>query len=308
MPTFGRETSGRRRRTARAAAFGEARGVLIAIAQEAHDVALLVAVTGSIVNAIVASKRPQLRVSMATYLPHQPTAFPAAIGTNAISAALPATTIQALTAFYGLVTFARTATLGYSARREPGGITGPISMDTIGEAWQAAATQAIGVLSQLGYLDPRSPLTSRHGTNPAALRLIEMLWSVTLGRTPCVRIDGAVVVPGWIDRRTALAPGNQRARRGQGQRRVARRHVRDLSAGGFGIDGGTGSAPATASQCRSVRRRFSRYRSLEPRRSDRRPTDLAADRRSLASEDAPVADAATRRSSLSRRRRSRALR
>ena len=212
--------------------------MLVAIAQEAHDISLLVAVTGSIVNAIVASKRPQLRTSMAAYLPGAPIALPAAIGTNAISAALPTQTIRSLIAFYGLVAFARSASLGYSARREPGGISGPISMETLGEAWQAAATQAIGTLTLLGYLDRNSLLFEGGKDNPTSVKLIEMLWAVALGRTPCVRIDGAVIVPGWIERRTHLRREVNTPATLSFNGTQQRVTVRDLSAGGIGIEGG----------------------------------------------------------------------
>lgn len=226
-----------RRRSRQRTSVQEARGVHAALAQEAFDVALLVAVSGSIVNAIVASRRPQLRTSMAAYLPSAPSLFPVAVGSAAAATALSTQTIQSMIAFYGLVAFARSATLGYSAKREPGGIAGPISMETLGEAWQAAAMQALGVLSILGFLDKTSPLYHEGRDNSAAMRVVEMLWSVTLGRSPCVRIDGAVIVPGWIERRshlrreintpaTLLVNGEQQ--------RVT---VRDLSAGGLGIDG-----------------------------------------------------------------------
>lgn len=241
-----RSDGSRRRRQGRDRTGGGARNrraVHVALAQEAHDIALLVAVTGSIVNAIVAGRRPQLRTSMAAYLPGQPSLFTASIGSDTASTALTPPTVQSLIAFYGLVNFARSATLGYSAKREPGGIAGPISMETLGEAWQAAATQAIGTLSLLGYLDGDSILFSEGRDYAAATRLVEMLWGVTLGRSPCVRIDGAIIVPGWIERRTHLrreinAPGVLTVR-GTQQRVV----VRDLSAGGIGVEGAKAVAP-----------------------------------------------------------------
>lgn len=221
----------------------DCRGLHAALAQEAHDTALLVAATGSIVNAIVACKRPQLRASMATYLPAQPTLFPAAISSNSVSEALTPQTIQGMSAFYSIVAFARAATYNYTAKREPGGITGPISMETLSEAWQSAAMQAIGVLTTVGFLDKKSGLFEATDDNSASLRLVEMLWGVTAGRSPCVRIDGAVIVPGWIERRSHLrreinAPATMTLN-GVRQRVT----VRDMSAGGVGLEGGESVQP-----------------------------------------------------------------
>jgi hypothetical protein len=218
-------------------------GVLVALAQEAHDTALLVAATGSIVNAIVSCKRPQLRTCMATYLPTPPTLFPISIGADGANSTLPTQTIQGLIAFYSVIAFARSATLSYSAKREPGGVTGPISMETLGEAWQSAAMHGIGTLTQLGFLDTSSVLFEGGRDNSAVMRLVEMLWGVTVGRSPCVRIDGAIIVPGWIERRAHLrreinAPGTMLW---NGKRRNIM--VRDLSASGIGIEGGEGVVP-----------------------------------------------------------------
>jgi hypothetical protein len=235
-----------RYRSKRPSAKVDSRGLHAALAQEAHDIALLVAATGSIVNAIVACKRPQLRTCMATYLPVQPTLYPAAISSNSASEALSTQAVQAMSAFYNIVSFARSATLSYSAKREPGGVTGPISMETLAEAWQSAAMQAIGVLTAVGYLDKASGLFASSGDNAAALRLIEMLWGVTVGRSPCVRIDGAVIVPGWIERRAHLrreinAPATLST---NGTRQKVT--VRDMSAGGIGLEGGDSVQPGDA--------------------------------------------------------------
>ena len=221
----------------------ENQGLRIGLAQEAHDIALLVAATGSIVNAIVSGRRPQLRTCMAAYLPGAPTLYPAAISANTAGHAITAEAVKCLGSFYSLIAFARTATLNYSARREPGGISGPVGMDTLGEAWQSAAMQSIGVLTILGYLDPSSGLLESNGDNSATLRLVDMLWGVTVGRSPCVRIDGAVIVPGWIERRTHArreinAPATLQFN-GTTQHVV----VRDLSAGGLGLEGGEDLQP-----------------------------------------------------------------
>lgn len=220
-----------------------ARGVHAVLAQEAYDAALLVTVTGSVVNAIVSGNRPQLRTTMAAYLPAPPMLFPSTVSVGTAAHALPSAALQNMIAFYGLVTFARSATLGYSTKREPGGVSGPVSMETLAEAWQAAAMQAIGVLTSLGFLDKPAlqGLNSRDAAAPS--RLVEMLWSVTLGRTPCVRIDGAVIIPGWIERRTHLrreinAPATLHAN-GHDQHVL----VRDLSAGGIGLEGGGSLQP-----------------------------------------------------------------
>ena len=218
----------------------------MALAQEAHDVALLVAATGSIVNAIVSGRRPQLRNCVATYLPSQPTLFPSSLSSNAASEALSTAAIQRLSSLYSIVAFARSVTLNYSAHRETGSTTtGPIGLDTLGEAWQSAAMQAIGVLTILGFIDKSAP-SDTSADNSASLRLAEMLWGVTLGRSPCVRIDGAVIVPGWIERRSQArreinVPATLRA-----NGRVQDVTVRDLSAGGVGIEGGDSVQPGDA--------------------------------------------------------------
>ena len=215
----------------------EARGMHAALAQEAYDTSMLVAVTGSIVNAIVAGKRPTLRNSITCYQPPQPTLFPSAVSAGTAASAVSAQAMQNMIAFYGLISFARAAAQGFSAKRDPAAGAGPIGGDTLGEAWQAAAMQSVGVLASLGFLDKNSSLYEHGRDNSKSLRLVEMLWAVTLGRTPCVRIDGAIIVPGWVERRTHLrreinAPATLLV---NGLEQPVT--VRDLSAGGLGIEG-----------------------------------------------------------------------
>lgn len=231
-----------RRRTRAASNVAESRALLVALAQEAHDASLLVATTGSIVNAVVSGKRPQLRTTMASYLPGLPLVYPTAVGTIAATG-MPAQSIRSLSSFYGLITFARAATLGYSMKREPGTTCGPVNLETLSEAWQAAAMQAIGTLTTVGYLDKSSALNADGRDNSAVLRLVEMLWGVSLGRSPCVRIDGHIIIPGWVERRTHLrreinAPATLTVD-GMTQHVT----IRDISAGGIGVEGDTTVAP-----------------------------------------------------------------
>ena len=71
----------------------------------------------------------------------------------------------------------------------------------------------------------------------AGQRLEELLRGVSLGRAPCVRLDGAVIVPGWVERRAQLrrqvALPAQLAVNGQSHKMV----VRDISADGVGLEG-----------------------------------------------------------------------
>ncbi len=213
----------------------EARQVQAALAREARDISLLVAVSGSIVNMLATGRRTELRSSIAAYLPPQPIILPAAFDHVARMGGPANKTVQNLIGFYALVNFARTATLVYAEKFELNRGSMSVDIATLAEAWQAAATQSIGVLS---FLDAEADRFA-FGTKDkmAAERLRELLRGVTLGRAPCVRLDGVVIVPGWVERRAQVRrqvdmPA-QVAVNGANHKMV----VRDISAEGLGLEG-----------------------------------------------------------------------
>ena len=213
----------------------EAQQILAALASEARHISLLVAVSGSIVNSLAAGRRQELRAALPAYLPPKPLLLPAAAESAIRLDAIATPAIQCLVEFYSLVSFARTATLEHTKRLPNGGCGQTTDTEMLAEAWQAAALQSIKALT---ILDGQDAAADPASEDTAALRrLIEMLRGVTLGRAPCIRIDGAVIVPGWIERRKQLRREVDRPAQLSVNGIPHEMTLRDISVGGVGLEG-----------------------------------------------------------------------
>ncbi len=211
------------------------RHIQSALAREARDICLLIAVSGSIVNMLATGRRPELKTSLAAFLPPQPIILPSAIERVAHMDTVANKTAQNLIGFYALVKFARTATLVYAEKFEANRAGKGVDIETLVEAWRAAAIQSLAVLSLLDNEADRHEFGTKDRV--AGQRLVELLRGVSLGRAPCVRLDGAVIVPGWVERRGQLrrqvALPAQLAVNGQNHKML----VRDISTDGVGLEG-----------------------------------------------------------------------
>ena len=219
----------------------QSRHLQAALIREARDISLLVAVSGSIINVLATRQRLGLRSSLAAYVPPPPSVLPAAIKQTARMDDAQNKAVQALVSFYALVGFARNATLVFADRRERSGNTGGVPIESLAEAWQAAAKQGISVLKLLDSGEERTVFGKRDKF--AGQRLVELLRGVELGRAPCVRIDGVVIVPGWVERRAQVrkqvAKPTEVAINGTSHKML----IRDISAGGIGLEGNTAAEP-----------------------------------------------------------------
>jgi hypothetical protein len=220
---------------------GKAHCLHAAIAQEAQDIALLVAVSGSIINAILTFKQRQLQSAAATYLPPQPILFPVAVAANSWGDTMLPATIQSMTSFYGLIAFARTATVNFGARREPGDPAPQAAV--VAKAWEAAATQSINILGLLGLLHGNAAESNNDTAGPGPLRLVEVLTAVAAGHSPCVRIDGTVIIPGWLEPRTNVRREVSLPATVSVNGTQQSVMVRNVSATGMGLEGGASLKP-----------------------------------------------------------------
>ncbi len=209
------------------------RHVHACLSQELCDILRLAGVSGSIVNVLATGNRQELRAALPTYLPPRSVLLPGLVCQISQDAGIPAKLISNLTGLYALLAFAASATTAHIAPLEPGRGARVIGNDTLVEAWQTAAVQGIAVLAEFTACVPPTVTDP----DPAVIRITEVLRGVALGRWPCVRIDGAVIVPGWIERRNQQRRDVSIPAQLQANGDLQRIRVRDISAGGIGIEG-----------------------------------------------------------------------
>ncbi len=219
----------------------QSRYLQAALIREARDISLLVAVSGSIVNVLATGQRLGLRSSLAAYVPPTPSVMPSAIKQMSHMDDARNNAVQGLVSFYALVSFARNATLVFADKREKSRKSPGVPIESLAEAWRAAAKQGINVLKLLDNDEARAEFGQKD--KYAAQRLVELLRGVELGRAPCVRIDGVVIVPGWIERRPQVRRQVVRptevAINGTNHTMV----IRDISEGGIGLEGNAAAEP-----------------------------------------------------------------
>ena len=220
---------------------GESRYLQAALIREARDISLLVAVSGSMVNVLATGQRLGLRTSLAAYVPPLPSVLPSALRQLTQMDEAENKAVQGLVSFYALVSFARNATLVFADKREKSDMNEGVPVESLAEAWRAAAKHGISVLKLLDNSEVRTEFGQKDKI--AAQRLVELLRGVELGRAPCVRIDGIVIVPGRVERRVQVRRQVTRPTdvtiNGVNHKMV----VRDISEGGIGLEGNTGAEP-----------------------------------------------------------------
>ncbi len=156
---------------------------------------LLVAFT-SILNARAAARRLQSLASVAAFITPEPVIFPAVVAGAA--ATLDRADLMAnLQEFYARMSFARA--FGPSAFDTSEGQDANISFELrqLIDVWQRVCSAANVVCHQLYDIENGAVQSRRE----QLVSIHEMIKSVQHGGSPCVRLDGTVFVPGWLDER-----------------------------------------------------------------------------------------------------------
>lgn len=155
---------------------------------------LLVALT-SILNARAAARRLQSIASVAAFMGPEPVIFSAVAAGSAARFDRVELTAN-LQEFYARLSFARA--LGPWAL-DAGGNDAPISFELrqLIDVWQRVCSAANVVCHQLYDIENNAPQSRRD----QLVSIHEMIKSAQHGASPCVRLDGTIFVPGWLDER-----------------------------------------------------------------------------------------------------------
>ena len=155
---------------------------------------LLVTLT-SIVNARAASRRLQSIASVAGFIAPEPVIFPA-VATGATAKVHRPELIASLQEFYARLSFARA--FGAAALNN-GGEENTVSFELrqLVDVWQRICSAANVVCHQLYDIENGAGPNRRD----QLLAIHEMIKSAQHAGSPCVRLDGTVFVPGWLDER-----------------------------------------------------------------------------------------------------------
>ena len=162
---------------------------------EFYGAAKLLVTFTSILNARAAERRLQAIASVVAFIAPEPVIFPTVAAGS--TAKLDRTELIAnLQEFYARLSFARA--LGPWALNAGGGDTTiTFELRQLIDVWQRVCSAANVVCHQLYDIENGASQSRRDQLVP----IHEMIKSAQHGGSPCVRLDGTVFVPGWLDER-----------------------------------------------------------------------------------------------------------
>lgn len=200
------------------------------LASEFLTTALFTAVASSMVLARAAARPIRFSGNVSAYLPRPPELFPKAIS-QFQDVFLTHRLTGELSRLYQQVTFTREMTPGTNEPWLGEASDTAVDWHQLAQAWQPLSGQLRLFLLVLADMEP-----VRSSAQLARLLEIEgLLKSTRYGGTPCVRTDGVVLVPGWLDRRSdrRVPVGiSVRLDSGRGNQRVI---LNDISVSGAGL-------------------------------------------------------------------------
>jgi hypothetical protein len=98
------------------------------------------------------------------------------------------------------IAIARELTLRHCANVETAGPRDPVAIDQLAGLWGIICERALGLIQDVGGALPYE--AGQTGSNaPGAIATERLLAAAALGASPCVTSDGAIEIPGWIERR-----------------------------------------------------------------------------------------------------------
>jgi len=140
------------------------------------------------------------------------------------------------------IAIARELTLRHCANMEAAGPRDPIAIDELAGLWGIICERSLGLIQDVSSALPHE--AGLAGTNaPGAVATERLLAAASLGASPCVTRDGAIEMPGWIERRSERRHRLRLDCELRTQREVWRLRTVDISRQGAGI---AGSPPLVA--------------------------------------------------------------
>lgn len=203
--------------------------LLRSLLNEFYSSAKLTVAFASIVSARTRGIRLQNVSRPLAYIPADPLIFPA-VAAGLAPALGHSGLISGLHEYYTRVTFARGLS-GIPALVQDDGNAGHLELVQLADVWQRVCALA-SIVAHLLYDVESAGDPVRKNQLISIHRLIN---DAKIGNSPCVRNDGTVFVPGWLDHRRneRRAVGWQVWLESSGKR--DRATLRDISAGGMGL-------------------------------------------------------------------------
>ncbi|KAB2851498.1 MAG: PilZ domain-containing protein [Hyphomicrobiaceae bacterium] len=174
----------------------ESQRLLVLVRNELQSQAFLVSAVGSLVNRIAAGIDQDADVLLA-YLPPEAHSTIALLD-KLIGCNLPAAVLGDLQEVVSRLESARTMTKAFCGERRQASIRGGVHVEVLAGAWQDLAECAAALLRTLAE-HTASPGDASGSTQMT--RVVSMLIDVANGRSPCVKADCSVEIPGWAERR-----------------------------------------------------------------------------------------------------------
>ena len=200
------------------------------LASEFMTTALFTAVATSMVAARAADRPIRFAGSVAAYLPRPPELFSSVV-LQSRDVFLTHRLTGELSRLYQQVAFTREMTPNSNESWHSDPINKDLDWRLLAQAWQPLSGELRLFLLVLADMEPL-----RSSAQFARLLEIEgLVKSTRYGGTPCVRTDGMVLVPGWLDRRSdrRIPVGiSVRLECGRGYQRVT---LNDISVSGAGL-------------------------------------------------------------------------
>jgi PilZ domain len=200
------------------------------LASEFLTTALFTAVTSSMVTARAAARQIRFVGSVSAYLPRRPELFPSVIRPSQ-DVFLTHLLTGELSRLYQQVAFALDMTPSTNEAWLDRGSDASTNWNQLAQAWQPLSSELRLFLLVLADMEP----VQSSGQMARLLEIEGLVKSTRYGGTPCVRSDGVVLVPGWLDQRSdrRVPVGiSVRLNSGGGYQRVT---LNDISVSGAGL-------------------------------------------------------------------------
>lgn len=174
----------------------ESQRLLFLVRNELQSQAYLVSAVGSLVNRLAAGTDKDAEILLA-YLPPEAHSTIALLD-KLIGSSLPAAVLGDLQEVVSRLESARTMTKAFCREHKHQTVRGGVHIEVLAGAWQDLAECAAALLRTLaGHASGGDGGTRSEQVS----RVIAMLIEVANGRSPCVRADRSVEIPGWAERR-----------------------------------------------------------------------------------------------------------
>ena len=203
--------------------------LLRSVINEFYCSAKLTVVFTSIVNARHQAIELQSMSQPSAYIPTDPLLFPA-VAAGLTPSFGHSHLINALQDYYSRLIFARAFSV-LPAAAASGITTKNLELDQIADVWQRICDLANVVAHQLYDVENIEYSPNNH----QLLSIHSLIKAAQSGLCPCVRMDGSIFVPGWLDqRREARRPLGWKVWFESGNSRE-RATLQDISSGGMGL-------------------------------------------------------------------------